>query len=69
MGWLCVIAIKPLYEGLGFNGLLLLVLGGVSYTAGTFFYSRQHLKYMHVIWHLFVLAGAVFIFFSVYLYT
>ncbi|MGX6969349.1 PAQR family membrane homeostasis protein TrhA [Vagococcus bubulae] len=69
MGWLCVIAIKPLYEGLGFNGLLLLVLGGVSYTAGTFFYSKQHLKFMHVIWHLFVLAGAVFIFFSVYLYT
>lgn len=69
MGWLCVIAIKPLYEGLGFNGLLLLVLGGVSYTAGTFFYSKQHLKFMHVIWHLFVLAGALFIFFSVYLYT
>ncbi|MGX4685965.1 PAQR family membrane homeostasis protein TrhA [Vagococcus sp. JNUCC 83] len=69
MGWLCVIAIKPLYEGLGFNGLLLLVLGGVSYTAGTFFYSKQHLKFMHVIWHLFVLAGAIFIFFSVYLYT
>lgn len=69
MGWLCVIAVKPLYEGLGFNGLLLLVLGGVSYTAGTFFYSKQHLKFMHVIWHLFVLAGAIFIFFSVYLYT
>lgn len=69
MGWLCIIAIKPLYEGLGFNGLLLLVLGGVSYTAGTFFYSKQHLKFMHVIWHLFVLAGAIFIFFSVYLYT
>ena len=69
MGWLCVIAIKPLYIGLGFNGLLLLVLGGVSYTAGTYFYSKQHLKFMHVIWHLFVLAGAVFIFFSVYLYT
>jgi len=69
MGWLCVIAIKPLYLGLGFNGLLLLVLGGVSYTAGTYFYSKQHLKFMHVIWHLFVLAGAVFIFFSVYLYT
>lgn len=70
MGWLCVIAIKPLYLGLGRTGLLLLVLGGVSYTVGTYFYSKQNsIKFMHVIWHLFVLAGAMFIFFSIYLYT
>lgn len=69
MGWLCLIAIKPLYLGLGPIGFFLLFMGGVSYTAGTYFYSKQSVKFMHVVWHLFVLLGAIFIFFSVYLYT
>lgn len=69
MGWLCLIAIKPLYIGLGSTGFLLLFLGGVSYTIGAIFYSLKNVKFMHVIWHLFVLLGAIFIFFSVYLYT
>ncbi|MDT2815058.1 PAQR family membrane homeostasis protein TrhA [Vagococcus carniphilus] len=69
MGWLCLIAIKPLYIGLGSTGFLLLFLGGVSYTIGAAFYSLKNVKFMHVVWHLFVLLGAIFIFFSVYLYT
>lgn len=69
MGWLCLLAIKPLYQGLGFNGFLLLFLGGVSYTVGAFFYNLKNVKFMHVVWHLFVMLGAIFIFFSVYLYT
>ncbi|MDT2833631.1 PAQR family membrane homeostasis protein TrhA [Vagococcus carniphilus] len=69
MGWLCLIAIKPLYIGLGSTGFLLLFLGGVSYTIGAIFYSLKNVKFMHVVWHLFVLLGAIFIFFSVYLYT
>ncbi len=69
MGWLCLIAIKPLYEGLGSTGFLLLFLGGVSYTVGAFFYSLKNVKFMHVVWHLFVLLGAIFIFFSIYLFT
>ncbi|MGX7023887.1 PAQR family membrane homeostasis protein TrhA [Vagococcus hydrophili] len=69
MGWICLIAIKPLYIGLGSTGFLLLFLGGVSYTVGALFYSMKNVKFMHVVWHLFVMLGAIFIFFSVYLFT
>ncbi|MGX6961156.1 PAQR family membrane homeostasis protein TrhA [Vagococcus xieshaowenii] len=69
MGWLCLVACRDLYDGLGWNGILLLVLGGLSYSLGTIFYALQNKKFMHVVWHLFVLAGAAFIYFSIYLYT
>ncbi|AQP54721.1 hemolysin III [Vagococcus penaei] len=69
MGWLCLIAIKPLYDGLGFNGFLLLFLGGLSYTVGAWFYSMKQVRFMHVIWHIFVMLGACFIYFSIYLFT
>ncbi|SJZ84471.1 hemolysin III [Pilibacter termitis] len=65
MGWICVFAIQPLYNALGINGLILLVLGGVSYTVGAFFYSLKNVRFMHVVWHLFVMAGACFMFFSI----
>ncbi|MGY3766064.1 PAQR family membrane homeostasis protein TrhA [Vagococcus vulneris] len=69
MGWLCLIAIKPLFDGLGVNGFLLLFLGGVSYTIGAVFYSMKHIKFMHVVWHIFVMLGACFIYFSIYFFT
>lgn len=69
MGWLCLIAAKPLYESLSFTGLALLVAGGVSYTLGSLFYSLKNVRFMHVVWHLFVMAGAGFMFFSVLFFT
>ena len=69
MGWLCVVASVELYRGLGLKGVLLLVIGGLCYSLGTIFYALQAKKYMHVVWHLFVLAGASFTFFSIYFYT
>ena len=58
MGWLIVIAIGPLFAGVPKTGLLLLILGGVSYTAGVaFFATDSQLKYGHFIWHLFVMVG------------
>ena len=69
MGWLCLVAIKPLYQGLGMSGVTLLALGGLSYTVGAIFYSLKQVKFMHVIWHLFVLLGAILMYFSVLLYT
>ncbi len=66
MGWAGVFAFKPLYEILSFSGFLFLILGGLSYTAGTFFFIRDRIKYNHSIWHLFVLAGSIFHFFSVF---
>ena len=60
MGWLGVIAIEPLLRSLGFEGLMLLLLGGVAYTVGVIFYAWQRLPYNHAVWHLFVLAGSTF---------
>ncbi|MGY3749465.1 PAQR family membrane homeostasis protein TrhA [Vagococcus acidifermentans] len=69
MGWLCVLTLQPLYAGLGRTGILLLALGGVAYTVGAVFYSLKKVKFMHVVWHLFVLLGAGFIYFSIYLFV
>ena len=59
MGWLIVIAIKPLLDrGVPVSGLFLLLAGGVAYTAGVAFYATDsHLRYGHCIWHLFVMTG------------
>ncbi|MEM6327820.1 MAG: hemolysin III family protein [Bacteroidota bacterium] len=59
MGWLVVIAIKPMVAALPPSTLAWLVGGGVAYTAGTIFYLSKRIPYAHAIWHLFVLAGSV----------
>jgi len=51
------------------NGLVFLVVGGVLYTVGIIFYALKKVKYMHSVWHLFVLAGSIMHFFCVYLYV
>lgn len=57
MGWLAVLAARPLMENLDPVGLWLLVAGGLAYTLGTVFYVVKRIPYMHAVWHLFVLAG------------
>ena len=58
MGWLVLIAIKPLCSHISSAGLAWLVAGGVAYTIGVVFYLMdQRFKYAHFIWHLFVMAG------------
>ena len=57
MGWMIVFAIKPVYAYLQVEGFVILVLGGILYTFGSIFYMWRTLKYSHVIWHIFVLAG------------
>lgn len=69
MGWLCVIAFKPLIASLGFWGTFLLASGGVSYTVGALFYSIKSVHFMHVVWHLFVMLGAGLMYFSVLWFT
>jgi hemolysin III len=65
MGWVILFAIKPLYESVSGTCFMFLVLGGVSYTLGTFFFIKDHRAYFHSIWHLFVLGGSVLHFFAV----
>jgi hemolysin III len=69
MGWLCIIAIKPLFDAIGFYGILFLVLGGLSYTLGALFYSLKNVRFMHVVWHLFVMLGAFFMYVSIFMFT
>ena len=57
MGWLILIAAKPLWQRVPGWGLFWLVAGGVAYTAGVGFYAAPRLRYGHFVWHLFVLAG------------
>ena len=59
MGWLIVIAIKPLMTHIPPAGLAWLVAGGLAYTGGTVFYGWRRLPYQHTVWHLFVLTGSV----------
>ena len=67
MGWLVIVDIQTLFEVVEFNGFLLLVLGGVSYSIGTIFYSLEK-KYAHTVWHIFVLAGSTLHFFFILFY-
>ena len=69
MGWVVVVAIKPLIVSVATGGIVFLVLGGLAYTTGILFYCWKTLKYHHAIWHLFVLAGSILHFFSILFYV
>lgn len=66
MGWAIVFFIRPVYNSLSFYGFVYLLAGGISYTVGVYFFMKdKDMKYSHSIWHLFVLCGSAFHFFSV----
>ena len=69
MGWMIIIAMDSLTANVSNIGIWLLVLGGLSYTLGVFFYIKDHKPYYHAIWHLFVLAGSIFHYFMILLYV
>ncbi len=59
MGWLVLLALKPLIAALPTGGLVWLIVGGSCYTLGTIFYLWRRLRYHHAVWHLWVLGGSV----------
>jgi hemolysin III len=69
MGWLVVVAAKPLIANVAPGGIAWLVAGGLAYTFGVIFYVWKTLPFNHAIWHLFVLAGSVCHFIAVLLYV
>lgn len=69
MGWIVMIALKPLVCSLPRGGLVLLGAGGLLYTLGTIFYLRKTMPFGHAIWHGFVLAASICHFFSILLYV
>lgn len=68
MGWLVIFTFKPIITRVNIIGILLLLLGGISYTLGVIFYKSKK-KFMHFIWHLFVLEGSILHFFFIYYYV
>ena len=69
MGWVVIIAVKPLVAHVPPAGIAWLVAGGLAYTGGVAFYAWTKLRYSHAIWHLFVLAGSVCHYIAVVLYV
>ena len=69
MGWLMVFAIKPMINNLSAEGLIWLLIGGISYTIGAVLYSINKIKFNHAIFHIFVLIGSLSHFISIYLYV
>ncbi len=68
MGWIIVFVIKELYITIPKISFIFLVIGGISYTVGTIFYIIDKIFFFHIVWHLFVLAGSITHFFSIFLY-
>ena len=60
MGWVIVIAIRPMMQVVPAGCLTWMLIGGISYTTGVIFYAWKRLPYNHAVWHLFVLAGSIF---------
>lgn len=69
MGWLVLIALKPLLAVLPTAGFAWLLAGGACYTFGTIFYLWRKLPYHHAIWHVWVLAGSICQWISIYGYV
>ena len=65
MGWVIIIAVKPMLNSLPGLSLVFLLLGGIFYTVGVIFYSLKKIKWFHSVWHLFTVAGSVLHYFSV----
>ena len=70
MGWCIAVKIKLIYDLLGLIGFLLLLSGGIVYTIGAIFYGlgKKH-KYMHSVFHVFIIIASVLQFFSIFLYV
>lgn len=64
MGWLAVIALKPLLSVAPLGLMIWMGIGGLSYTLGVIFYAWERLPFNHAIWHLFVLGGSISHFFG-----
>ncbi|MCK5401346.1 MAG: hemolysin III family protein [Flavobacteriaceae bacterium] len=65
MGWLIVFDFSSLAEAVGSSGVLWFFAGGLSYTVGIIFFVFERIPFNHVIWHVFVLSGAICHFFMV----
>lgn len=66
MGWFVVLVVRQLTLVVPHISIVMLVIGGISYTLGVIFFMMKKVRYMHSVWHLFVLGGSILHFFSLY---
>jgi channel protein, hemolysin III family len=69
MGWSVVAAIRPLLSLISLDGFVLLLIGGLFYSIGVIFYNLKKPRFMHTVWHLFVLCGSTFHYFFFLFYV
>lgn len=69
MGWLVLIAIKPVMSAVPLSGMVWLFAGGLFYTTGLLFFAWKRVPYNHAIWHVFVMAGSLCHYFAVMFYV
>ena len=69
MGWMIVLVFDAFRSHIDPVGFWLMVAGGAAYTGGVIFYIKDHIRYFHAIWHLFVLTGSVLHFFAIFLFV
>ena len=69
MGWLCVIAVKPILAQVPLGALAWIAAGGLAYTSGVVFFAAKRIRHNHAIWHIFVLAGSICHYVAVVLYV
>ena len=69
MGWLAIVAVKPMVMLIPVPGIMLIFAGGIAYTGGLAFFALERMRYNHFIWHLFVIAGTACHFFAVLWYA
>ncbi len=68
-GWMIAIATVPFIKAIGWAGFAFLLSGGIFYTVGIVFYRMVNVKYMHLVWHLFVMLGSLMHFIMIYSYV
>ncbi|MEA3392761.1 MAG: hemolysin III family protein, partial [Candidatus Marinimicrobia bacterium] len=69
LGWIVVVALKPLIANLAIKGVILLFAGGIAYTLGAVIYAIKKIPANHAIFHFLVLVGSLCHFLSVYYYV
>src|ERR1700742_1029745 len=69
LGWVAVIAIKPLFAAVPIGGMAWILAGGLFYTVGVIFFAWKRLPFSHAVWHVFVMAGSICHYIAVLLYV
>ena len=69
MGWLAIVAAKPMFDNLSLMAILYLLIGGILYTSGIYFYAQDKIRFNHAIWHVFVLGGSITHFIAIFFFV